>query len=327
MSQGGPRRDFRFSFNIFGITSRAAFAAECREAEEHGYDSVFSADHLGIPAPFPLLVAAAEATRRLRVGTLVLNVPFWNPALLAREVATTDILTDGRLELGLGSGHMKWEFDEAGIDWAAPAGRAATLAAMVGELQRYFSTDFSQLPAGRTGPKPLQRAGFGGSGPPLLIGGTGDAVLKVAAEHAQIVGVAGAYQVKGQPPGVLRLATEAEASERMAYARACAGSRADQIEWHLLVQAVIVTDDRRAGAEELLAEHRRRAEAAGSTDERALLTVEQALATPYLLIGTDEQIAAQLTRTRERWGYSYITVHQPYLRAFAPVIERLRAAS
>jgi alkanesulfonate monooxygenase SsuD/methylene tetrahydromethanopterin reductase-like flavin-dependent oxidoreductase (luciferase family) len=78
---------------------------------------VFAADHLGIPAPFPLLVAAADATERMRVGTLVLNAPFWNPALLAREVATTDILTGGRLELGLGAGHTKWEFDAAGIEW------------------------------------------------------------------------------------------------------------------------------------------------------------------------------------------------------------------
>src|SRR5215475_12690281 len=172
-------RDFRFSFYIFGITSREAFVAKCREAEEYGYDTVFAADHLGLPAPFPLLVAAAEATRRLRVGTLVLNVAFWNAALLAREVATADILTDGRLELGLGSGHMKWEFDEAGIDWQGPAARAAALERTIGELDRYFSTEFAQLPAGRSGPTPVQRAGFGGHGPPLLIGGTGDAVLRI----------------------------------------------------------------------------------------------------------------------------------------------------
>src|SRR6516162_7060657 len=129
-------RDFRFSFNIFGITSRDAFVAECREAEEYGYDTVFAADHLGIPAPFPLLVAAAEATQRLRVGTLVLNAQFWNPALLERELATTDILTDGRLELGLGSGHMKWEFDEAGIAWQPRVVRAAQLADTIAELQR-----------------------------------------------------------------------------------------------------------------------------------------------------------------------------------------------
>jgi probable F420-dependent oxidoreductase len=318
-------RDFRFSFNIFGITSRQAFVDECREAEGYGYDTVFSADHLGIPAPFPLLIAAAEATQRLRVGTLVLNVPFWNPALLAREVATADILTDGRLELGLGSGHMKWEFDEARIAWQPASARAAQLAEMISQLERYFGTDFEQLRAGRAAPKPVQRAGFGGLGPPLLVGGTSDAVLRSAAEHAQIVGVAGVYQVKGQPPGTLRLATSAEADERVSFAHNCAGPRADEIEWHLLVQAVVVTSDRRGAAEELLAEQRRGAEAARATDERSLLTADEALETPYLLIGSVDEIAAQLRRSRERWGFSYVTVHEPYMRAFAPVIERLRA--
>jgi probable F420-dependent oxidoreductase len=317
-------RDFRFSFNIFGISTRQAFVDECCEAEGYGYDAVFAADHLGIPAPFPLLVAAADATRRLRVGTLVLNVPFWNPALLAREVATTDILTDGRLELGLGSGHMKWEFDEAGIEWLPPAARAAKLAEMIKELRRYFSTELEQMGAGRSAPKPVQRAGFGGFGPPLLVGGTGDAVLRIAAEQAQIVGVAGTYQVKGQPPGTLRLASVTESDERMQFARKCAGARAGDVEWHLLVQSVVVTDDRHSAAEELIAGHRTAAEKAGVTDERAVPSVEKALETPYLLIGTVNEIAAQLRRTRERWGYSYITVHEPYMRAFAPVIERLR---
>jgi len=317
-------RDFRFSFNFFGITTRQAFIDECREAEQYGYDTVFSADHLGIPAPFPLLVAAAEATQRLRIGTLVLNVPFWNPALLAREVATTDILTDGRLELGLGSGHMKWEFDAAGIGWLGAAARADKLREMIGELQRCFSTEFERLRGGRTSPKPVQRSGFGGFGPPLLVGGTSDAVLRIAAEQAQIVGVAGTYQVKGQPPGTFRLATAADVDERIKFARACAGSRAADIEWHLLVQAVIVTGDRRGAAKELVAQHRETAEAAAVADERAVLTVNEALETPYLLIGTADEIADQLQRSRARWGFSYVTVHEPYMRTFAPVIGRLR---
>ncbi len=318
-------RDFRFSYNIFSITSREDFVAECRVAEEFGYDAMFAADHLGLPAPFPLLVAAAEATQRLRVGTLVLNVAFWNPALLAREVATTDILTDGRLELGLGSGHMKWEFDEAGIGWQGPTARAAALEQMIGELQRFFSTEFAQLRDGAAGPKPVQRTGFGGYGPPLLVGGTGDAVLQLAGQHAQIVGVAGVYQVKGQSPGTFRLASAVEVDERIAFARAHAAARADEIEWHLLVQGVVVTDDRRAAAEQLVTEQLERFESLGVTDERAVLTVEDALESPFLLIGTLDEIADQLRRSRERWGYSYITVHQPYMRAFGPVISRLRA--
>lgn len=106
-------REFRFSTNVFGIRSKNEFLATCVRVEQLGYDTIFAADHLGIPAPFPTMVAAADATERLRVGTLVLNAEFWNPALLAREVATVDMLTEGRLELGLGAGHMKWEFDEA----------------------------------------------------------------------------------------------------------------------------------------------------------------------------------------------------------------------
>jgi len=130
--------------------------------------------------------------------------------------------------------------------------------------------------------------------------------------------------VKGGPPGTFRLSNAAETDERVAFARACAGARAGDIEWHLLVQAVVVTTDRRGSAEELLAEHRSRAESSGVTDERSVLTVDEALETPYLLIGTPGEIAEQLLRSRDRWGYSYVTVHEPYMRAFGPVIERLR---
>jgi probable F420-dependent oxidoreductase len=315
---------FRFSFNIFGITTRRAFIDECRQAERYGYDAVLSADHLGLAAPFPLLIAAAEATERMRVGTLVLNVPFWNPALLAREIATTDILTDGRLDVGLGAGHMKWEFDEAGIAWEPLAARVAKTEQMIAELQRYFAGDFEQLPSDRPLPRPVQRAGFGGSGPPLIVGGTGDAVLRIAARHAQIVGVAGAYQVKGRPPGTFRLATAAEADERVGFARQCAGARAGQIEWHLLTQAVIVTDDRRGATEQLLRDYRAAAEQDGPLAEQDVMTPEQALETPFLLIGTVDEIAGQLRCSRERWGFSFITVHEPYMPAFAQVIERLR---
>ena len=194
---------------------------------------------------------------------------------------------------------------------------------MIAELERYFSTEFAQRRAG-SGPKPVQRAGFGGYGPPLIVGGTGDSVLRIAARHAQIIGVAGIYQVKGQPPGTFRLASATDIDERAAFAAACAGKRAGEIEWHLLVQAVVITDDRRAAAEELVAEQRREFEKPAVTDEEAALTVAETLESPFLLIGTADEIAAQLRLSRERWGYSYITVHEPYMRTFAPVIERLR---
>jgi probable F420-dependent oxidoreductase len=304
-------RDFRFSVNVFGIPSREALQERCRRAESAGFHTIFAPDHLGAPAPFPVLQAAADATEDLRVGTLVLNAPFWNPALLAREAASIDILSGGRLELGLGSGHMKWEFDAAGIPWEPFGARARRLEETITELRRFFTTELAALPGGRS-PVPVQRVGFDGSGPPLIVGGTGDRVLSVAARYADIIGVAGVYQVRGKPPGTFRVGTAAETDERMRYVREQAGERAADVEWHLLVQAVVPTDDRRAAAADLLSKY-------GSE-----MTVEEALETPFLLIGTHAQMAEQLRASRERYGFSYITVHDPYYEAFEPVVELMR---
>ena len=312
-------RDFRFSCNVFGLGSRAEFVRFCQDAERFGYDTIFTADHLGRPSPFPPLVLAAEVTERLRVGTMVLNVPFWNPALLAREAATVDVLTDGRLELGLGAGHMKWEFDAAGIAWTPLRERVAAVAATIDELELVFGQGgypqqrkLEEL-TGRAPLAPVQRAGFSGTGPPLIIGGTGDRILALAAQRADIVAVGGLIQAPGQPPGTFFLQTAAEAEERVAYIRAQAGDRADDLELHALIQMVMVTPDRRAAAEQIVAE------------DDLNLTAEEALETPFLLLGTVAEIATQLVERRERFGFSYLTVHGPYMAALAPVIERIRA--
>ena len=310
---------FRFGFNSFAPRSRRDFTEFCRTAESYGYDVFVAQDHLGAAAPFSALVAAADATERMRLGTLVLNIGFWNPHLLARETATADLLTDGRLELGLGSGHMKWEFDAAGIEWEPAAARADRLARTIDEVGRLFAgpgyeeraalKDAYDLPE----LAPVQKRGFGGHGPPLLIGGNGDTVLRLAARHADIVGFAGLYQLKDQPFGTFRMGTAAEADERVRFFREQAGERAATIESNVLVQSVIVTDDRRAEAEKLVAAER-----------VPFFTVEDALETPFLLIGTEAQIAEQIRANKERYGFSYITVHDPYMKAFGPIIERLR---
>ena len=170
--------EFRFSVNIFEVGSPDGFARWCRAVEDAGFDAMYAADHLGVPAPFPVLVAAADATERLRVGTMVLNAGFWNPALLAREIATTDLLTGGRLEVGLGAGHMRWEFEAAGIEWERFDERAERLESTVQELQRSFTgSGFDEQAALREAfdlpvLRPMQRRGFGGYGPPLIVGGT-----------------------------------------------------------------------------------------------------------------------------------------------------------
>jgi probable F420-dependent oxidoreductase len=299
--QSARMRNFRFGFNLRTIHSRDSLTAKCRTAERYGYDVILLPDHLGRnrPAPFPMLVAAAGVTERLRVGTLVLNVGFWNPSLLAREVATTDQLTGGRLELGLGAGHMKSEFDAAGIPWQPLGERTHRLTATIDALNKLFADE-------NEGYDTVQRPR-----PPLLIAGTGDGMLRLAAERADIVGFAGLLQADGQPPGTFRIATATEMEERVRFFRQQAGPRTEEIESNILVQRVEVTDDRRAAAEKFLAEY------------GPGLTVEEVLEAPVLLIGSVPQIADQLRERRAQFGFSYICVHEQYMEAFGPIIEAL----
>jgi probable F420-dependent oxidoreductase len=312
-------RGFRFSTNFFGLTSRADFTAFCRRVEELGYDMLFAADHLGSSAPFQMVVAAAAVTSRLRVGTLVLNMPFWNPALLAREITTADMLTEGRLEVGLGSGHMKWEFDEAGIAFEPFGKRADMLEAAIAEMGRIFAAGgYQQRRAleehfGLAPLRPAQKSGFGGHGPPLLVGGTGDRILSIAARHADVVAVAGTKQALGKPPGTFRLCTAQETDERVAFTRAAAGDRAGDLEWQVLVQFVKVTDDRRAVAEQL------------RNEDGETMTIEEVMEAPYVLFGTVDEMADQVLRNRDRYGFTHYTVHGPFAEEFGPVMERVRS--
>jgi probable F420-dependent oxidoreductase len=122
-------KPFRFGVNVWGARSRAEWRSKARRVEALGYATLTVPDHLGeFFAPMPALVSAAEATTRLRVGTNVLNNDLRHPVLVAREAATVDRLTDGRLQLGLGAGHTKSEYDETGLRYDAGATRVDRLA-------------------------------------------------------------------------------------------------------------------------------------------------------------------------------------------------------
>ncbi|QYN23079.1 TIGR03621 family F420-dependent LLM class oxidoreductase [Amycolatopsis sp. DSM 110486] len=279
-----------FKFGVSLRTVDSSFVGLCRRAEELGYDAISVPDHLGAgrPAPFPALVAAAAATSRPRVGTLVSNLPFYNVALFARDVANTWVLTGGRLELGLGSGHMKSEFDEAGLPWLKAADRIAYLRDGLAELRSRLGADL----------------------PPLLIAGNSDGVLSLAASDADIVGFAGLRQAPGKPPGTFVLDPASAMDARVAYFRSLAGGR--EIEYNMLVQRVVVTDDRRAAAAEWQA----------LTDPEP--GVDELLEAPQLLLGTVDEIVTQLVERRERYGFSYITVFDSMMETLAPVVARLR---
>ncbi|WP_372343141.1 LLM class F420-dependent oxidoreductase [Streptomyces sp. KL116D] len=285
-------RPFRFGVNLIAPSPGDAWRAKCRRAEELGFDVISVADHLGMPSPFPALVAAAEATTRPRLGTFVLNCAFWNPVLLAREVATAVALTDGRLELGLGTGYVRAEFEQAGVEWGTPGSRVDRLLHTVEELERL-------LPS--SGP---------GSRPPLLIGGNGDRMLRIVAEHADIAAFVGARPAPELPSGLFPLSAE-ELDGRVAAYRKFAADRAEPAERNLLVQLVDVTDDPAASARPWL-------------ERMPTLTEQDVLDSPLVLVGSVEQIARRLIEQRERFGFSYITVLEPHMEVLAPVIEELR---
>ncbi|MFJ9854920.1 TIGR03621 family F420-dependent LLM class oxidoreductase [Streptomyces sp. NPDC101150] len=291
-------RPFRFGLNMLTLDDGKSWRHKCRHAEELGYDVLLVPDHLGMPAPFPALIAAAEATGRPRVGTFVLNAGFWNPALLAREVAGADALTGGRLELGLGTGYVRAEHEKAGLPWGTPGQRVDHLARTIEELDRLLG-DPEHLP------RPAQRPR-----PPLLIGGNGPRMMRLTARHADIAAFTGGRQSPGKPEGVLELLPAEELAASVARYQEYAAERPEPAELNILVQQVLPTDDRRAAAREIAA--------------RGIgLDEEQALEAPTLLIGTPAQMAEQLRERRERFGFSYITVLDPFMEAFAPVLEEL----
>jgi probable F420-dependent oxidoreductase len=288
--------EFRFGVNMGVPESRDDWVRKCRRAEELGYDVIGVADHLGLAPPFPALVLAAENTERVRLNTFVLNAPFYNPVLLARDVAGTDRFVRGRLELGLGAGYVRDEFDTAGIPFGSGASRVAQLERTVRTLRELFADPGYQ-------PQPAQPGG-----PPLLIGGWGDRMLRLAARYAGVVALTGASTTAAGP---LRLAGPAESDERVGFVRAALGERAPEVELNILVQAVAPAA-RRA---EVLDKYR------PVLAPEVLAAVDEL---PTILVGGPTELAERLRVNRERFGFGYVTVLEPDLEAFAEVIAELR---
>lgn len=288
-------RPFRFGVNLLSPTSAAEWRAKCRRAEQLGYDVILVPDHLGMPAPFPSLVAAAEATQRPRLGTFVLNAGFWNPTLLAREVATTDTLTGGRLELGLGTGYVPAEHGKAGLPWGSAGERVDHLLRTVRELDELLGSEEHE-------PRPVQRPRV-----PLLIGANGDRMLRITAEHADIAAFTGARTVAD---GRLEPLTAEELDERVGRYHEFATGRKEPAELNLLIQIVEFTEDRAAAVQPWLS-------------HLPNLSGEQTLQLPLVLVGTLQEIVDQVLAQRERYGFSYLTVLEPNMEAFAKVVEAL----
>jgi probable F420-dependent oxidoreductase len=306
---------FRFGVNVRRAKSRAEWQETARKIEDLGYSTLTLPDHLTeLIAPMPALVSAAEATTTLRVGTNVLNNDLRHPVLVAREAAAVDLLTDGRLQLGLGAGSIQAEYEQAGLGFDRGRTRVERLAEAVTIIKGLLKGE-AVTSAGRhyhvTGhtiaPLPVQRPH-----PPILIGGNGPSLLALAAREADIVGLSGlTFRKGGAVPPDLSGWRVSSLDEQVRLVREIAGDeRYSRLEINALVQCVIVTDDRRGAAEEL-------------TSRLTQLTPDEILQSPYVLIGSVGQMVEDIQARRKRWGISYYVVHEPYLDDFAPVVARL----
>ena len=203
-------KDFRFGLSLFDARSQAKVHDAARLAEELGYDVLHVPDHLGAPAPFPVLMSVAAATSTLRLGTFVLNSGFYKPALLARDVGAMRDLTDGRFELGLGTGYVREEFEAAELPYPSARQR-------IDHMEHVIEYMHEHLPD-----------------VPILIAGNGDRVLSVAAKQADIIGFTGGDKAPG--PDIDPLA------ERIAFVRNAAPARFNKLELNVAITAVPIDE-------------------------------------------------------------------------------------
>jgi probable F420-dependent oxidoreductase len=301
----GPRR-FRFGIRT-GTTSLWEWQEIARKTEAVGFDTLIAQDHFGKQfAPLPALVAAGALTVRLRLGTVVLDNDFRHPATLAKEAATVDVLTSGRLELGLGAGWLQSDYTRTGIPFDPPAARVARLAEAVRICKLFFTSDegmisftgkhyrVAQLDAS---PRPTQKP------PPIMLGGHRRRMLSLAGREADIVGIALLdRRVPGQP-------APPTFAQKVAWVRAAAGARFGDLEIHVNAAHVEVTDDPASAIEKI----------AARTGE----SPADVQASPGTLVGSVESIVAQLHQNREVYGLSYYVLHARHMDTFMPILARM----
>jgi probable F420-dependent oxidoreductase len=302
---------FRFGVTVPTVRSGQAWVDHVRRIEQLGYSIVHVPDHFRDQlAPVPALTAAAMATTRLRVGSLVFSNDFRHPVVLAKEAATIDVLSGGRFELGIGGGWLREEYDQAGISFDAPGTRierlteaVAIVKGLLGDAPVTFAGRHYTITGLQGRPSPVQRPH-----PPIVIGGGGPRTLSLAAREASIVGLVPRARRDG---GGLDRGDFGEAAlrEKIGWVREAAGDRIEALELHALIQAVIVSDKPSVAAEQVAARF-----GAGR---------EVLLESPYVLIGSVDGICETLRTRREAYGISYLTVFDRDLEAFAPVVERL----
>ena len=306
-------RRFRFAAQLSQPLPGLTWQDSARKVEATGCSTLFLPDHFGDQlAPLPAMMSAAEATTALKVGALVFDNDYKHPLVLAKEIATIDVLTGGgRVEFGLGSGWMKSDYDESGIAYEAPKVRVERFFEAVeiikglwGDDAVTFDGDHYTITGHNGLPKPTTPGG-----PPLLIGGGAPRMLRYAGANADIVGINPSIHSGAIDSEAARDAAADRFDQKLAWVKEGAGDRYADIELNVLVFLASVTDDA-AGYAEMVA-------------PMFGVGADEVLQTPTAVVGTIDAICDELVARRERWDVSYYVFGADAFEAMAPVIERL----
>jgi probable F420-dependent oxidoreductase len=306
------QRPFRFGVQASNAADANAWTTFARRVESLGYSTLTMPDHFDDQfAPVPALMAAAAATEVLRVGALVWDNDYKHPVVLAKELATIDVLSRGRLEIGLGAGWLATDYTKSGITYDSnkvrvdrfEEGLAVIKGALSGESFSFAGDHYTITDLTGT-PRPVQSPR-----PPILVGGGGKRVLSIAAREADIVGINGTLAAGVIGPEAIATMTASAVDTKIEIVRSAALDRLTDIEFNIRAFMVRVTDDRDAVVEQI----------AGFLQVEPSLVVES----PFALIGATSQLVDDLLRRRERWGFSYVIVGADDVESFAPVVAEL----
>lgn len=302
---------FRFVVHASEARTGADWLDLARRAEALGYEALYMPDHLGRQySPISALSAAAAVTSTLRVAPYVAANDFRHPLVLARELATLDVVSGGRVEVGIGAGWRTADYRQLGATYDPPKVRIDRLVESIGILKRLFAGEtvshdgrHYQLGEARLEPRPLQRPH-----PPFVIGGGGPRMLRLAAREADIVGLIPQFDGRGRP--IVAQATEAATRAKAELVRAEAGSRWDALRLDVIVFDAGIVGGPGAGP-------------LASLVAAAKATAVALVGTPYVMYGTVDRLRTLLERRRERSGISQYALPRHALEAMAPLVEAL----
>jgi probable F420-dependent oxidoreductase len=317
-----------FRFGIRSMTSESGEAVRqlSRKAESLGYWAVLFTDHYAGPgaamaaanhppqplAPIPMAVLAGECTTTLRVGFRVLSIDYHNPVVLAKQLATIDEFTNGRLEIGLGAGWIESEYEAMGIDFDPPGVRITRLGDVVDVIRQCMSGDDVNVSGesgvhanGFTGlPLPVQRPC-----PPIAIGGGGKRVLQLAARCADVIAFNFDNRAGKLTPDGPMSSTPERTVERLAWIREAAGERFESLDLEIGIAATAIGSDLD--------------QITGPFQRLFGMPSEEIASHPHALVGEVPAIVDELLARRETYGFSTYVIRETEIDAFAPIVDSL----